>query len=127
MRLKSETYERDHGILDIYGVIWLLCANKSEASCITSHTIVSTIGSQPYRHRLRGIFVGVDAMALNQSSARNYLPRIIAKLKHFGDQDGWRVGIAGNEIAWSRALGPNWTLPFADVDLLYTASEGVSS
>lgn len=106
--------------------MWLLCANCDEASCVTSHTIIHTIASQPYRHRLRGVFVGVDAMALNQSSARIYLAQFIRDLKHYGDQDGWRVGIAGSAISWSRAVGPNWTIPSADVDLLYTTDDEVS-
>lgn len=111
---------------DIYGVIWIPCANSDVGSCVTSHTVVQTIGSQPYRHRLRGVFVGVDAMALNQSTARIYLPQLVKELKHFGDLDGWRVGIAGSDISWSRAVGPNWTIPSEDVDLLYTTDDEVS-
>jgi hypothetical protein len=76
---------------------------------------------------LLGVFVDVDAMALNQSSARSFLPRLISELKHFGGEDGYRVGIMGNDSSWARAVGSNWTFPVADVDLRYTSGDLVSS
>lgn len=60
----------------------------------------------------------VEALLVDQPSARAYIARFLKSLQAFGYYDGWRVGVVADADIWSKVVGKDWTIPLENVDLI---------